>query len=387
MIRLRNQLDALIDKTVLTGFSVKRIQNPSSLFEAGILVIQTGPRKRIRLDNCEFNYIQISESPLFDRFVYTHGPHGVYAELDLSLQEHIPVDDFKKNPPKQQYHNLTCWHVSDLKRRIVRIVGYFYDRYGITLDVSNIKIRSIEINRTFLTDYEFSFYDRPIVFAMSLLSPILRLKEQNFYPVDSPSNSIEEQLRHPHTYIKDSGKSGIAIKIYDKGAQLNQITGLDIFPQCMRFELTLKVPKKVRDYLSSDLVSKLTDQCINNCLDAFISQHMLSHYQDRLHKRDTYLTKLFRSLSKSGDRYWRRSFLLEVLHQEVSSHVPFLLSVDSASLRPSLTKAFPRNSRSYRQDTLDSLKTYCLRLCPILLQGDDSRLQELFRKFLPGTEV
>lgn len=383
MIRLRSQHDALIDKTVLTGFTVTRIQNPVALFETGVLVKQFGPQKRILLDSCEFNSIQIPKSKLFDRFVYTHSPHGLYAELDLSIQEHIPADELRAGHYKQEYHNLNCWHVADLKCRIVRIVGYLYDTYGITLDVSTIRIRSIEINRTFLMDFEFPLYERPIVFTMSLLSPMLRLKERNFFPVEHRSDVIGEQRRIPSTYIKDSGQRGIAVKLYDKGTQLKEITGLDTFPQCMRFELTLKAPKKVRDYLNSDLVSQLTDQRINQCLNAFITEHILDHYPSRLHQRDVYIEKLFRSLSKSGDRYWRRSFLLDLIHQENSSHVPFLLSLDSATFRPILAKAFPKRSRSFRHDTLDSLKTYCTIHCPVLLQGDDARLQELFEKLLP----
>ena len=383
MIRLRNQHDALIDKTVLTGFTVTRIQNPVALFETGILVKQSGPQKRILLDNCEFNSIQVPESTLFDKFIYMHGPHGFYAALDLSIQEHIPANELREGHYRQEYHNLNCWHVSDLKHRIIRIVGYFYDKYGITLDVSTIKIRSIEINRTFLTDYTFSLYERPIIFTMSLLSPMLRLKERNFFPVDRRSDVIGERHRIPSTYIKDSGRRGIAVKLYDKGTQLKEITGLAAFPQCMRFELTLKAPKKVRDYLDSDLVSQLTDQRLNRCLNAFITEHILDHYPNRLHQRDVYIEKLFRTLSKSGDRYWRRSFLLDLIHQENSSHVPLLLSLDSATLRPILAKVFSNRSRSFRHDTLDSLKTYCTSHCPVLLQGDDSRLWELFEKLLP----
>lgn len=386
MTRLKNQHDALIDKTVLTGFTVTRIQNPEALFRTGILIQQSGPQKRILLDNCEFNSIQLPESTLFDRFVYMHGPHGLYAELDLSIQEHVPADELRTGHYKQEYHNLNCWHVADLKRRIVRIVGYLYDTYGITLDVSTMKIRSIEINRTFLTDYAFPLYERPIVFTMSLLSPLLRLKEQNFFPIDHCSNVISKQRRIPSTYIKDSGKRGIAVKFYDKGTQLREITGIVNFPPCMRFELTLKAPKKVRDYLRSDLVSRLTDERINRCLNQFVTEHILDHYPNRLHQRDVYIEKLFRSLSKSGDRYWRRSFLLELIHKENSSHIPVLLSLDFATLRPILMKAFPKCSRSYRHDTLESLETYCAERCPVLLQGDESRLQELFKKLLPKGE-
>lgn len=383
MIRLRNQHDALIDKTVLTGFTVTRIQDPANLFKAGILILQSGPQKRILLDNCEFNSIQLPEATLFDRFVYMHGPHGLYAELDLSIQEHIPADELRTGHYRQEYHNLNCWHVADLKRRIIRIVGYLYSTYGISLDVSTIRIRSIEINRTFLTDYEFLLYERPIVFTMSLLSPRLRLKEQNFFPVDHCSDAISKQRRIPSTYVKDSGRRGIAVKFYDKGSQLREITGFSIFPRCMRFELTLKAPKKVRDYLKSDLVSQLTDERINRCLNQFVTEHILDHYPDRLHQRNVYIEKLFRSLSKSDDRYWRRSFLLDLIHRENSSHIPVLLSLDSTTLRPILMKVFSKRSRSYRHDTLASLKTYCAERCPVFLQGDECRLQELLRKLLP----
>ncbi len=383
MIRLRNQHDALIDKTVLTGFTVTHIQNPAALIKAGILVIQSGPSRRILLDNCEFNSIQIPESTLFDRFVYMHGPHGLYAELDLSIQEHIPANKLRTVHYKQEYHNLNCWRAADLKRRIVRIVGYLYNTYGITLDVSTIKIRYIEINRTLLTECEFPLYERPIVFTMSLLSPKLRLREQDFFPIDRRSIAIDDQRRIPSTYIKDSGRRGITIKVYDKGTQLREVSGLDIFPQCMRFELTLKTPKKVRDYLNSDFVSRLTDERLNRCLNKLVTDHILDHYPDRLHQRDVYIEKLFRTLSGSGDRYWRKSFLLELIHKETCSHIPVLLSLDSATLQPILMRIFPKRSRSYRHDTLISLTNYCAEQCPILLRGDESRLQELFQKLLP----
>lgn len=381
MIKIRDQHNALIDKTVLTGFTVKQIQNPDALFEAGILVVQTGPRKRIRLDNCEFNSIQITtKSALFDRFVYTHGPHGVYAELDLSIQEHIPDSDLKTGCCKQEYHNLNCWQISDLKRRIGRIVGYFYDRYGITLDVSTIRIRSIEINRTVQMDYDFLLYERPIVFTMSLLSPMLRLREQDFFPTDHTPYAIEEKVRKPSTYIKDSGKKGIAIKCYDKGTQLRQVTNLDIFPHCMRLELTLKSPDKVRSYLKTNRVFSLTNQHINKCFDDFVSRHILGHYQERLNKTGTYLTKLFQACSGSGDRYWRRSFLKTLSDREERSHIPLLLGFDSDLISKSLKKAFAKRSSGFRTDSMDSLRKYAPDIYPALLQGDDTRLQELFVK-------
>lgn len=379
MIQIRNQIEALIDKTVLTGFTITSIADPEKLLTDGILIVKNGSSKKILLENCAFDSVILPDSSLFDRFVYTYGPYGVYAELDLSIHEPLPPEELKEGSYKKPYHNLNCWHMRDLRHRIECIVSQLYSLYGITLDVSKIKFRYIEINRTFLIKDSYDLYERPIEFMLSLVRPRLRLKEHDFFSADHHTEHVSQYQRRPATFIKDSGKNGISVKIYDKGAQLNQTVKDRIFPNCIRFELTLKTPRKVREYLKSNVVSDISDEDLNQCLNAFVRDNIYDQYPKRVQLRDQYLQALLKKLSKGDDRYWRKTFLLELMHQETKSHVPLLLSLDS--LRPIL-QLTDRDRRS-RYDTMKSMRNVCTRHCATFLRGDQTRLDELLQKLLP----
>ena len=92
------------------------------------------------------------------------------------------------NVKNQGYGNLACYTVEDYAARLKEIQKHLLSEYGILTDFTYIKVKEIEINRTFKLDGEFADYHRAITVLMNNLPTYLK-SQMEYMKVEQ--NSVE----------------------------------------------------------------------------------------------------------------------------------------------------------------------------------------------------
>jgi len=368
---------ALVDRVEVNNIVVQDIIDMNHLVEKGIVTIKVGQKYYIPTISGDcFSSLRIGKNEYFNQFEYSIGVEGyIYARLQLSVE----YDEF---------HNLNCMSCMELKERLICIKEYLEREYGIIIEVSNARIIKMEINKTIVLDYSYERYHRVLHLMSHNLPGRLRLKgEGDYKSKDSSPGTTKRECKPQYlqTISKGSGKRGIHIEVYDKKAQLKRDYKINLGHECLRFELTLNSPKKVRDALGTDIIAKLSDERVNEYFNDFISENIDIPRRKYMESCRTELKKTFKACYTSRGRNWVYELLLLLYDAEISRDgIPVLLDIKQVvEMLPEINK-IDRKWRSRMKKRLYDSGSICggSKRLQVFFSKDDTKYEELVCKLL-----
>lgn len=357
----------LLDKICLYNFTVTAIANISILQDKEIITVKERQSKYVVLNTGEyFSTLCIKNTEFFDVFFFGVRKNKIYGYMEMSV-------------PDDGYHNLNCLTVTQYIQRIRDTACFLQECYGITVDFSDIKYKSMEINKTIILNNNFQAYRRPIALMMYLLPNVLRLKEADFSESDVHPRKIKDYDHKISTYTKSSGKRGISVKIYDKKSQLEMCFNIITYQHYLRYEITLKSPTKIRLAFGDNSLNVITDEFIHQYFINFILCNVVTPYNKHCQKRDIALRKILKRHYEPESKTWTRDTLAEIREIELKNGVPFMLEIEELILQ---VKCLRINSKQQRFN----LKKRFIQLCEdqnsIFIQKDGVKYNEIIGKLV-----
>lgn len=357
----------LLDKVYVYNFYVVDIKDIKTLQDENLLVVVSGKKEEeyIKVNGGCFSYIKIQANQYFDSFTYGKTAQGyIWGEMQFSV-------------PDDGYHNLNCLTIEQYGQRICDAMNFLVERYGIIIDYSHIKFKSVEINKTIVLDDSFEKYQRPLDLLMYLLPRNLRLVKSECHGKNSMPLKATDYKNFTETYTGASGKRGLVVKIYDKKKQLSEEFKIQIYYNYLRFEITLKSPEKIRQALGTNEVSYITGEKLSKYFSSFINTNVIIPYQNHCEKRDITLKKILKTHFKSRSRIWIRNVLLEISDLEISGNVPLILDIDEVIGQLDCIKF---NNKQTKYATKNRFREVCDKYLNVYTQGDSQKYTELINK-------
>lgn len=357
----------LLDKICLYNFSVILVDDVENLQAAEIITKKEKQAKYVTLVTGEtFSTLHIKQTEFFDDFFYGVRKNDIRGYIEMSV-------------PNDGFHNLNCLTVKQYSQRIKDTAYFLQKNYGITVDFSNLKFKSMEINKTIILNHNFQEYRRPIALMMYLLPNILRLKEADFSETDIHPTKIENYRRNISTYTKSSGKKGISVKVYDKKKQLEMCFKIFTLHNYLRYEITLKSSTKIKLAFGDNSFSAITDELIQHYFINFIICNIVNPYNSHCKKRDTALRRILKANYEPESKTWTRDTLAAIREIEIKNGIPFMLEIEELNLQIGCLKIDNKQKRY-------NLKKRFIQLCEdqnsIFIQNDGRKYDELVGKLL-----
>ena len=365
MMILKRDTEALCDKVRIYNFYISEIFDIPKLQEIGIVNIIKGRKIYIPVNKeDEISSVCIKENEYFDNLIYAVGIDGhVFSEMELSV------------PDDEKYHNLNCMRLEEYQLRLEEIKDFLLKEYGIVIRFEDSKFKTMEINKTIILNDEFLKYQRPIKTIMYLFPKKLRLKEHDYFSEDQ--NTEKNFKRSIETFMKDSGKQGITIKFYDKKKQLESKYKIYLPFECLRFEITLKKPSKIRKNLGTNKVFELTDEKLNLYFRKFIDENIRKPMELYQKQMKSNLRRILKKYYSPSSHTWSRDILLQISGQELEKGVPLMFDISNLLNEIDVLKL---GSKQKKYSVKQRFICICREELQIYMQEDGKRCYELLTK-------
>lgn len=222
-----------------------------------------------------------------------YGQLTIQSKRNYQTQQVTIASEFQLSPVDNG-NNIKNLSVCELKSRIRAAVKHYNAFYGLKLDVSQLKIRSMEINTTIKLKEEIGAYTG----VLALFCKLLPVK----YYKDCKLMVWQER----HTGQSESftvRNSSVELKIYNKAKQLRDAQIILLPDNLLRIEYVfhrlqhspLKNPEE------------LTDQLIQNQFLRFFRRDIVKPYQSWIPQHTEKLRQLLQ-VHRTSSRYWIDSF-------------------------------------------------------------------------------
>ena len=353
---------ALIDKVIFSGIIIVDIENMDELVTRG--VIEQGKTNTPYYTESwqQFSRLSIEHDGVIDKMVAggksLKGLPVSYCTLECNVKN-------------QGYGNLACYTVEDYAARLKEIQKHLLSEYGILTDFTYIKVKEIEINRTFKLDGEFADYHRAITVLMNNLPTYLK-SQMEYMKVEQ--NSVEYETYYATSKKTNKSKRYLLLKIYNKSKALENIVLLT--DSYMRVELRLIGTEKIKKDLGSYIFKELTDQIINKYFDNQVQKLIVGPLQKWQQSRDKYLINLMKQQRQDDIRHWQTNVLRILQNEEVKQKRPILLDIEE--LIP-LVDQLKLNSKR-KSDIKKNFRKQAQKYETVFCAGDRQKLDEIVDK-------
>lgn len=348
-----------IDKTVIKNFTVKSVDMNKLQSESNVdnVMVLRNCKNRYnyfmeqRQDN--FNLIKITDNTLFNGLkidVKKIGENSFiqYATLDLSIKQ-------KGN------NNLAPLTVGAYLQKVQAVFKYIQERYGIYMDISDIKFQSIELNATIELNNEFSEYIRAFDLLMDLAPKTYK-----------DHKTHKDRLTNKVDYMVIYNKS-IACKFYNKADQLQEVYSFDTGKNILRVEYTILNSEKMKDIFGHCELNKLNDEDIKQFVKTKFESDFISRFEKFKEGNSSKLIKIAKQYRKDH-KQWIKSYLMYLVNYELKSKQPLLSDIeDLKEVIKAVDKInFSRNWKQVEKNIpdLDSMI------------GVNEKVQEIFKKII-----
>lgn len=352
---LLNSTDALIDKIVLYNFTVEDIFDLDSLELQGIVSVEKKANTYAETNSGnKYNHIHIPKGNLFDDFFYGRSQltNEFFGKLELSVNN-------------DEYHNLNCSTIDEIKKRVKDIERYLADNLGILVNFDDIKIKSIEINKTFELDNNYDSYHR-VMKTLIYLLPQRLSKEKSIY------------RNNENTYTFYSGNASEKLKIYNKTKQLNDKYLINLENKYVRFEITLTNDSgKIKNIFKTAILWSIDDEQINEYFNNFVLKNILAPFVKHKKYSHKMVQQFIISEYKKCSHKWIENVLLFVSDYEIAHNLPLLLSIED--VKPLLTKLKIEN-KSTKHYIFRRFKLCANLYSQFLTNNDNLKYAEIIKK-------
>ena len=269
---------ALLDKVMFGGISIIQIDDMEKLVESGIVQQGTAKAKYITAAGQEFDRILIENDGIINKLT---------AGSKILANKRVGYCHLECCVKNTGYGNLACYTAGEYLERLQEIEKHLADTYGIHADFSDVSIREVEINRTFMLNEDFSAYHRCITLMMSNLPSYLK-NQMDFKK--NLKNNMEYQTYYATSKTTNKSKRYLLFKIYNKSKSVENIVLLT--DSYMRVEFRLVGSEKVKKALGTNKFVELTDQIINQYFDTQVQKLIIKPYERFKTERDKYIIEL-----------------------------------------------------------------------------------------------
>lgn len=371
-----NECTALIDKVTFSHVMIKDIENIEKLIELDVVKRKEdedsqNPKKRyVTYSGQKFDYLHIKNDEMINDLKVGINPKSkkAYGTMQLSVKN-------------SSGNNLICNSVEDFRRQLEATKAHIKVKYGIEIDLSDLTLKKIEINKTFRLDGAFDDYKRVFKFIMGVLPPKSYLNTQGefrkknnngyeyqtFYARTSRNNkqeySSDGQIRKPKQYLE--------LKIYNKTQQLMGLILLD--DDYLRLEFSIVNSQKIKREFGTNRFDMITDEKINAWFDTKIDEWIVKPLQKFKAERDKKVLKLMKEQLKI-EKHWVSNVIGILQNQEVEQDYPVLLDVEELiPLVDSLGIDRPGRVKN-------SFRRQATKIQTVLSNRDDLKLAEIIEK-------
>lgn len=353
---------ALIDKAKFGNLFILGFKDKNALIEMGVL--EDNPKSKIKYvmpNGDSFTRLNIHDS-LIDKLFASSSAVGSgnmnYCHLELSIHG--------------EKGNLNCYTAAEYYDYLLMVQKHLKQNYGIMTDFSDLRLRGIEINRTFQISSEFKTYHRVIELLWANLPKSLK-KQSEFREVQ------KEGIEHESYYAtsRQSNKSDhyIELKVYNKTKQLQKIVVLE--EQYMRVEIKLTGSQKIKNELKTNSFAELTDELINRYFQVQMEKMFINPYYQWVKARNKEIITLMKFTREENKNHWIINTLRVLQNREITDKKPHLLDIEE--LIP-LVNELGYTDKKIRYQIKTIFRKQAQRYESCFCNKDDLKLKELLEK-------
>lgn len=325
---LRNNIDETtkLDKIILQDCKIVSIEDIKRLKEMNVLKVSEDDKigdnnQLVKLcykttNGQKFDYLKITKEPCFD--VLKAGMTSFGKEF-CTLQLSVWKDGVK---------NLEGNSVIEYFSHLEKVKEFLKIKYGILIDFSEAKLKSLEVNRTFKIKQDFNLYSRVL---RLILSRMPYMKSVSSFGSIKSGEIISETFTVCNKKRSTSkNKEYKQVIFYDKSKQLKQI-GITVVGDYMRFELKIYGERNISHLLKvakfTDLTQEDVDACFNHQVDTLITKPLKKWQKER----DREVKNIFKQEIEKGGN-WVVNALRRFTAYELEHNRPLILDIEEACL-------------------------------------------------------
>ncbi|MBC5688692.1 hypothetical protein H8S37_07075 [Mediterraneibacter sp. NSJ-55] len=300
-----------IDRTEVKGFHIKSLDFKKLRKHQSVTLEEHGDIEHQLENGSSFAKLKITDNKYFGTFFIgtqkRNTSYILYTRMDITIQD-------------RNYGNLCNSTMVQYKERLIQIQQYLSDEYGIIVDISELRLSTLEINCTFEIKHYFHKYHRALNLMMYNL-PDTYGKISEYKKKDKTNVRFESE-----TFYR--GNQRMQIKIYDKKRQLHDAGICSIDQHVMRIEFVLKTAAKIKEVFGTNKVNLFTDSMITNFYNYQFYKLFVHKYQIWRQHNSQFLHQMIIKHKKNSPKNWQRNLLTECRNIELQNRIPVILEIE-----------------------------------------------------------
>lgn len=353
---------ALVDQIVLSNIEITHMINMEDLVKQNIVELSTKPATYIMADGQEFSKLLINDD------IIDHMIAGVKTQAN-QLHKYC----FLTLSVHRDTGNICCHTIEEYKQILAQVQEHLLCTYGIDISIKKVKIKEIEINKTFALSQPYEDYRRVIQVLMHNLPQELSVQ---MHYTENGNETIK-----PGTYYASSGKSKksnrhTTLKIYDKSSALSAKLKITLDKSYMRVELRFFGTENINRSLTTNSLFLVTNEMINTCFQRKMKRYIYNPYNKWLQKRNKNLLNIMKQQRDKDIRHWQVNLLRYLTNKEIEDTYPTLLDV--CELFPLLERLPITPKRRY--EIRANFKRHAAKYETVFNNRDDLKLAEILEK-------
>lgn len=222
-------------------------------------------------------------------------------------------------------NNLQNLTVQNYKKRVSEAFRLITREYGIVLDYSCAKIKSLEVNATFCLQEDFCRYEKAILMMIRNVPQVYK---------DKRSNSLKYHVWREATKNYDrletvlAKNQSVELKIYNKMKQLKDTGAISNVAEnnVMRIEYTFKNASTLKSRFGANDVNALSDEALISMFKWYFNRDIIQPWEKWQKNNKHALCHIASKYMQSGTD-WKQNFFRECRQYESTHGLPVLFDV------------------------------------------------------------
>lgn len=343
-----------IDKILLINCEIAEIEWLEYLEELNIAKVNDNKQGYITNSGQTFEYLKITKNGCIDSLTAGVAYGKQYCTLQLSVN-------------KGEIRNFEGNTVDEYMQQLADVQEFLKFEFGILIDFSNAKLKSLEINRTFKIEYPFDEYSRAIQLILSQMPKMQKITTVT--NLEQGKNETFAVWNKKECTAKS--RSFKKIIFYNKGKQCETSVILD--SDYMRFEIKLFGTRNIKDNLKVKKFVNLTQEMVDTWFSKQVDTLIIKPLQKWQKTRNKLVkTILKEELEKGGT--WLINTLRRFTAYELEYKTPLILDISEIY---QIVDKLPVDDKSRVKSRF---LQQSLKYERIFTNNDNSKLMEILNK-------
>lgn len=344
-----------LDKILLINCEIAEIEWLEYLEELNIIKVNDNKQGYITNSGQTFEYLKITKNGCIDSLTAGVAYGKQYCTLQLSVNK-SKIGNFEGNS------------VDEYMQQLADVQEFLKFEFGILIDFSNAKLKSLEINRTFKIEYPFDEYSRAIQLILSQMPKMQKITTVT--NLEQGKNETFAVWNKKECTAKS--RSFKKIIFYDKGKQCETSVILD--SDYMRFEIKLFGVRNIKDNLKVEKFVNLTQEMVDTWFAKQVDTLIIKPLQKWEKARNKQVKSIIKEEFEKNNNSWIVNSLRKFTRYELKNKQPLILDV--TDVYPIIEKmSFNRKTRIE-----DNFLKQAMRYEDMFIQGDNHKLDEILHK-------